>query len=314
MGHVSPSNCGTLIGSESRMANRCCKPLKANCDLELIARSRTDKHNRVEYLPIDHPMRHSPRKRSTALASRPGRFIPSEGRPLWVARPGRVKRRHAGRRRRAPPSLWRRELLPLPVDEEPVTLGEGMTPLLPCPLLGHELGIANLLVKDEAQLPTGSFKSRGMAVAVSMAKHLGITRMAIPTAGNAGGALAAYAARAGIETFVFMPEDTPRINAIEAHLCGARVFHVNGLITDCGRIVREGVAATGWFDMSTLKGLSAGGKKTMGWNSPSSSAGNARRILCPTGGTGLIGEGVCRAARARLAEIRQDASPDQLPE
>ena len=110
-----------------------------------------------------------------------------------------------------PPSLWRyRELLPLPFDEEPVTLGEGMTPLLPCPRLGRELGLSRLFVKDESQLPTGSFKSRGMTVAVSMARHFGLKRLAIPTAGNAGGALAAYGARAGMEVFVFMPEDTPR--------------------------------------------------------------------------------------------------------
>src|SRR5262245_36327881 len=115
-----------------------------------------------------------------------------------------------------------------------------MTPLLECPRLAAELGIRRLLVKDESQLPTGSFKSRGMAVAVSMARHFGLKRLAIPTAGNAGGALAAYAARAGMETFVFMPADTPVINQVESLLCGARVYLVNGLITDCGRIVREG--------------------------------------------------------------------------
>jgi threonine synthase len=147
-------------------------------------------------------------------------------------------------------------------------------------------------VKDESQLPTGSFKSRGMTVAVSMARHLGLKRLAIPTAGNAGGALAAYAARAGLETFVFMPEDTPAINQLEAHLAGARVFLVNGLITDCGRIVREGAEGMGWFDMSTLKEpYRLEGKKTMGlelaeqldWQLPDV-------ILYPTGGgTGLIG-------------------------
>ncbi len=166
-----------------------------------------------------------------------------QGRPLWVrydlaavrnaVTPAEIATR--------PPSLWRyRELLPLPFDEEPVTLGEGMTPLLPCPRLGRELGLSRLFVKDESQLPTGSFKSRGMTTAVSLAKHFGLTRLAIPTAGNAGGALAAYAARAGMEAFVFMPDDTPRINQVEAHLAGGRVFLVNGLITDCGRIVREG--------------------------------------------------------------------------
>src|SRR5881275_938666 len=136
-----------------------------------------------------------------------------EGRPLWVrydlqrVRAAVCPADLVGRE----PSLWRyRELLPLPDGVEPVTLGEGMTPLLPCPRLGRELGLPRLWVKDESQLPTGSFKSRGMTVAVSMARHFGLKRLAIPTAGNAGGALAAYAARAGMEVFVFMPEDTPR--------------------------------------------------------------------------------------------------------
>src|SRR5947209_12850290 len=189
-------------------------------------------------------------------------------RPLWVrydlAQVGSAINPTNFRER--PPSLWRyRELLPLPFDAEPVTLGEGMTPLLPCPRLGESLGLDRLTMKDESQLPTGSFKSRGMTVAVSMARHLGLKRLAIPTAGNAGGALAAYVARAGLEAFVFMPLDTPAINQMEAHLAGARVFLVNGLITDCGRIVREGVQALGWFDMSTLKEpYRLEGKKTMG--------------------------------------------------
>jgi threonine synthase len=218
-----------------------------------------------------------------------------QGRPLWVrydlnqikkaVQPNDFKLRFS--------SLWRyRELLPLPREAEPVTLGEGMTPLLPCRKLGEELGLPDLHVKDESQLPTGSFKSRGMTMAVSMALHLGIRRLAIPTAGNAGGALAAYAARAGMQAFVFMPEDTPLINQLEAHLAGARVFLVNGLITDCGRIVREGAERMGWFDMSTLKEpYRLEGKKTMGlelaeqldWHLPDV-------ILYPTGGgTGLIG-------------------------
>src|SRR3954453_13479293 len=179
-----------------------------------------------------------------------------QGRPLWVrydlarirsaVRPAEF----AGRL----PSLWRyRELLPLPLDEEPVTLGEGMTPLLPCPRLGRALALPNLLIKDEGQLPTGSFKSRGMTTAVSLARHFGLRRLAIPTAGNAGGALAAYGARAGMEVYVFMPDDTPVINQIEAYLANAHVYLANGLINDCGRIVREGVQSMGWFDMSTLK-------------------------------------------------------------
>ncbi len=238
-----------------------------------------------------------------------------QGRPLWVrydldrvraaVRPEDFATR--------PPSLWRyRELLPLPLDEEPVTLGEGMTPLLPCLRLGQEFGLGHLFMKDESQLPTGSFKSRGMTTAVSMARHFGLRRLAIPTAGNAGGALAAYAARAGMEVFVFMPEDTPRINQIEAHLCGARVFLVNGLITDCGRIVREGAARVGWFDFSTLKEpYRLEGKKTMGlelaeqfgWRLPDV-------ILYPTGGgTGLIGMWKAFQELRRLGWLKADRLP-----
>jgi threonine synthase len=222
-------------------------------------------------------------------------YTTHQGRPLWVrydlAKIGKAVNPDLIAKR--PPSLWRyRELLPLPSEAEPVTLGEGMTPLLPCPRLGKELGLANLLIKDESQLPTGSFKSRGMAVAVSMAKHLGLHRLAIPTAGNAGGALAAFAARAGMEVFVFMPDDTPCVNQMEAYLAGAHVYLVNGLINDCGKIVRDGVAKMGWFDLSTLKEpYRLEGKKTMGlelaeqlgWRLPDV-------ILYPTGGgTGLIG-------------------------
>jgi threonine synthase len=217
------------------------------------------------------------------------------GRPIWV-------RYHLDRVRAAvtpadiakrPPTLWRyRELLPLPLDQEPVTLGEGMTPLLHCPRLGRQLGLSQLFVKDESQLPTGSFKSRGMTAAVSMAKWLGVKRVALPTAGNAGGAAAAYAARAGLECFVFMPHDTPVVNQFEAALYGAKAFRVNGLINDCGKIVKDGAERMGWFDLSTLKEpYRIEGKKTMGlelaeqmgWALPDA-------IFYPTGGgTGLIG-------------------------
>jgi threonine synthase len=217
------------------------------------------------------------------------------GRPIWVRYD--LKRLHTTLTPdlllRRPPGLWRyRELLPLPLNKDPVTLGEGMTPLLPCPRLGANLGLSRLLIKDESQLPTGSFKSRGMSVAVSMAKHFGLRRLAVPTAGNAGGALAAYGARAGMEVYVFMPEDTPIINQMEAFLAGAHVFLVNGLINDCGRLVREGTAAMGWFDMSTLKEpYRLEGKKTMGLELAEQT--NYRLpdvILYPTGGgTGLIG-------------------------
>ncbi len=238
-----------------------------------------------------------------------------QGRPLWVrydlaavraaVRPDDL----AGR----PPSLWRyRELLPLPLDAEPVTLGEGMTPLLPCPRLGAALGLKRLFIKDESQLPTGSFKSRGMTTAVSMARHRGLRRLAIPTAGNAGGALAAYGARAGMEVYVFMPDDTPVINQLEAHLAGARVFLVNGLITDCGRLVREGTETMGWFDVSTLKEpYRLEGKKTMGLELAEQTGYRLPDvILYPTGGgTGLIGMWKAFAELCELGWLRTDRLP-----
>jgi threonine synthase len=190
-------------------------------------------------------------------------------------------------------TIWRyREMLPPEPDTPVVSLGENMTPMLPCGRLGKRLGVPGLWVKDESQLPTGSFKSRGQAIAITMARGFGVTRVAIPTAGNAGGAMAAYAARAGMEAYVFMPADTPAINQFEAQLFGAKVFLVDGLITDCGKIVRAGIEPMGWFDVSTLKEpYRIEGKKTMGlelaeqfaWKLPDV-------ILYPTGGgTGLIG-------------------------
>jgi threonine synthase len=212
-----------------------------------------------------------------------------------------------------PPSLWRyRELLPLPMDAEPVTLGEGMTPLLPSPRLGAALGVPQLMIKDESQLPTGSFKSRGMAVAVSMARTLGLRRLAVPTAGNAGGALAAYGARAGMEIYVLMPADTPVINQMEAFLAGARVFLVNGLITDCGRLVREGTARAGWFDMSTLREpYRLEGKKTMGLELAEQNDFRLPDvILYPTGGgTGLIGMWKAFAELQALGWLRSAKLP-----
>jgi threonine synthase len=238
-----------------------------------------------------------------------------QGRPLWVrydlAAVGAALRSDdlAGR----PPSLWRyRELLPLPQGAEPVTLGEGMTPLLPCPRLGAALGLERLFIKDESQLPTGSFKSRGMTTAVSMARHLGLRRLAIPTAGNAGGALAAYGARAGMEVYVFMPEDTPVINQLEADLAGARVFLVNGLITDCGRLVREGTERMGWFDVSTLKEpYRLEGKKTMGLELAEQTGYRLPDIiLYPTGGgTGLIGMWKAFAELRELGWLRAERQP-----
>jgi len=190
-------------------------------------------------------------------------------------------------------SLWRyREVLPLPADAEPVSLGEGGTPLLRASRFGREIGLSDLWIKDESQNPTQSFKARGMSVAVSMAKHLGATKLAVPSAGNAGGALAAYAARAGLEAHIFMPRDTPRANIIECREVGARVVLIDGLITDCGAEIARRKTAEGWFDMSTLKEpYRVEGKKTLGyelaeqldWQMPDV-------ILYPTGGgTGLIG-------------------------
>jgi len=191
------------------------------------------------------------------------------------------------------PTLWRyREVLPIVDDTNKVSLGEGMTPLLKTDRLGRKLGLQSLYIKDESLNPTGSFKARGMTTAVSMAKELGVKKLAVPSAGNAAGALAAYAARAGLEAFIFMPADTPRANIIECRQTGASVTLVDGLITDCGKIVAERKAAEGWFDVSTLKEpYRVEGKKTMGyelaeqlgWELPDV-------ILYPTGGgTGLIG-------------------------
>jgi len=192
-----------------------------------------------------------------------------------------------------PHDLWRyRELLPVRRVENIVSLGEAVTPIVAMPKLAKKLTAAEILVKDEGRLPTGSFKARGLAMAVSMAKALGVTHMAMPTNGNAGAALAAYASRAGIKTTVFCPQDTPEVNVREIALQGAIVYRVNGLIDDCGKIVMQGQAKVGWFDTSTLKEpYRIEGKKTMGlelaeqlgWELPDV-------VLYPTGGgTGLIG-------------------------
>ena len=192
-----------------------------------------------------------------------------------------------------PPDLWRyRELLPVRRKENIVSLGETMTPIVPLPKVAAKLRGGELLVKDEGRLPTGSFKARGLVMAVSMAKALGIKHMAMPTNGNAGAALAAYASHAGIKTTIFCPEDTPEVNVSEIGLQGAAVYRVNGLIDDCGKIVGEGRAKASWFDTSTLKEpYRIEGKKTMGlelaeqlgWTVPDI-------IFYPTGGgTGLIG-------------------------
>jgi threonine synthase len=189
--------------------------------------------------------------------------------------------------------LWRyREVLPVEAEENIVSLGEGFTPLVRASRLGAQIGLSRLYIKDEGQNPTQSFKARGMTAAVSMAKELGVKKLAVPSAGNAAGALAAYAARAGLEAFIFMPRDTPRANVIECEQTGAHVTLMDGLITDCGAEVARRKDAEGWFDVSTLKEpYRIEGKKTMGyelaeqfdWQLP-------EVIIYPTGGgTGLIG-------------------------
>ena len=191
------------------------------------------------------------------------------------------------------PGMWKwRELLPLAEGAEPVSLGEPETPISPLPRTAAKAGAKSLLVKDEGRLPTGSFKARGLAMAVSMARQFGVERMAIPTNGNAGAALAAYAARAGIESIVVCPAETPEINIRETAAYGARVWVADGQIDECGRLVREGAAEGRWFDVSTLKEpYRIEGKKVMGlelaeqlgWTLPDA-------IFYPTGGgTGLIG-------------------------
>lgn len=239
-------------------------------------------------------------------------------RPLWVRydldalKKAFPKKTLFGR----PPTIWRYlEMLPVRDVANIVSLTETITPILPAQRLGAEFGVKNLFLKDESRLPTGSFKARGMALAISKAKEFGITRVACPTAGNAGGAMAAYAARAGMEAYVFMPEDTPVINRKECFLAGAKTFLVNGLITDCGRIVAEGQKTKGWFDVSTLKEpYRIEGKKTMGlelaeqfdWALPDV-------ILYPTGGgTGLIGMWKAFAELEALGWLKSAKKPRMI--
>ena len=211
---------------------------------------------------------------------------PKDGGPLYVRYDLAGIRQHTSRESVSggPNSMWRYSAV-LP-DAEPVTLGEGMTPMLP------SRKYQNLLIKDEGLNPTGSFKARGMSVALSMARRYGLKKLAAPSAGNAGGALAAYAAAAGIEAYVFMPKDVPLANRLEVEASGAHLTLVDGLISDCGRMVAERKDQEGWFDVSTLKEpFRVEGKKTMGyevaeqmgWSLPDA-------ILYPTGGgVGLIG-------------------------
>lgn len=190
-------------------------------------------------------------------------------------------------------SMWRyREILPVRRSENIVTLGEGWTPLTTTRRLGESLGLKNLLVKDEGIIPTGSFKARGLSAAISKAKELGVKRVALPSAGNAAGAVAAYGARAGLEVYVFMPEDAPKVNAVESDVVGGKVVLVKGLISDAGKLVKDGAQEMGWFNVATLgEPYRVEGKKTMGlevaeqldWELPDV-------IIYPTGGgTGIIG-------------------------
>jgi len=208
---------------------------------------------------------------------------------LKAARNGLSREMLAGR----PSNMWRyAEMMPVQDERHIISLGEGFTPLIHAARLGAALGLKRLYIKDESSNPTGSFKARGLCAAVSMAKELGIHKLAIPSAGNAAGAMAAYAAHAGMESYIFMPADTPVANIREAEVFGAQVNLVQGLITDCGKIVAERKEKEGWFDVSTLKEpYRIEGKKTMGyelgeqfgWELPDV-------VLYPTGGgTGMIG-------------------------
>ena len=190
-------------------------------------------------------------------------------------------------------TMWRyREVLPVRKEDNIVSLGEGWTPLIHARALGASLQMEHLYVKDESLNPTQSFKARGMAMAVSMAKELGAKKLAAPSAGNAAGALAVYCARAGLEAFIFMPRDTPRANIVECELAGAHVTLIDGLITDCGAEVARRKDANGWFDVSTLKEpYRIEGKKTLGYEIAEQSAWTLPDVIIyPTGGgTGLVG-------------------------
>lgn len=215
--------------------------------------------------------------------------------------------------RRRPAGMWRwHELLPVQDPANCLFLGEGDTALLPVPNLGARLGLSNLFVKDESSNPTGSFKARGLAAAISMAKELGVEKVIIPTAGNAGGATAAYAARAGIKALIYMPKDTPRANVEESRMAGAEVILVEGVISDAAGMAGEKARLEGWFDLSTFKEpYRVEGKKIMGyelaeafhWTLPDV-------IVYPTGGgTGLVGMWKAFAEMEALGWLRSRKRP-----
>lgn len=216
--------------------------------------------------------------------------------------------------RRRPKGMWRwHEILPVQNIKNIVSLGEGDTPLLPLSRIGHELGLSHLFIKDESNNPTGSFKARGLCAAISRAKELGINKVIIPTAGNAGGAMAAYAARAGgMQALIYMPKDTPNANIQESRITGAEVILVDGLIGDAGRMAGIRAANEGWFDLSTFKEpYRVEGKKIMGyelaevfdWTLPDV-------ILYPTGGgTGLVGMWKAFAEMEALGWLNEEKRP-----
>jgi threonine synthase len=215
--------------------------------------------------------------------------------------------------RRRPSGMWRwHELLPVKDPQNFVYLGEGDTALLEVPNLGKSLGLTNLFVKDESTNPTGSFKARGLAAAISKAKELGIEKVIIPTAGNAGGAMAAYAARANMKALIYMPEDTPRSNIEESRIAGAEVILVDGLISDAAKFAREKAQTDGWFDLSTFKEpYRVEGKKIMGYELAESFNWSLPDVIIyPTGGgTGLVGMWKAFAELETLGWLRESKKP-----
>jgi len=231
----------------------------------------------------------------TLSADEPHRICPDCGKVLYprydlpAARKALDREMLPGR----PANMWRYfELMPVKDEANVVTLGEGFTPIFPADRLGRDMGCKNLYIKDEGLNPTASFKARGLSAAVSKAKELGLTALTMPSAGNAAGSLAAYAAKAGMEAHIFMPRDAPRANQIEVDITGANLTLIDGLITDAGRLSRQAAQDKGLFDVSTLQEpYRVEGKKTMGyeiaeqmdWTLPDA-------IIYPTGGgTGIVG-------------------------
>jgi len=209
--------------------------------------------------------------------------------------------------------MWRwHELLPIENQANVISLGEGDAPLLRLPRLGNTLGLSNLYIKDESNNPTGSFKARGISAAISKAKELGIKKVIIPTAGNAGGAMAAYAARAGLKAHIFMPKDTPQANIKESRIVGAEVVLIDGLISEAAGMAGEKARAEGWFDLSTFKEpYRLEGKKIMGYELAESFDWNLPDVIVyPTGGgTGLVGMWKAFAELEQLGWLKNTKKP-----